>query len=274
MRCSPVAALPLLAVLALSACGGGGTGDAVTVEPAGAEGRLDVVVGLYPYEYVAQRVGGDDVTVSNLTAPGVEPHDLELSPQQVAALAEADLVLYSAGFQPAVDEAVAQQAPDSAFDVLSAVEVRSYDDAEGEDAHGHGEEEAAHSEEAAGSEAAHGEEGHDHGGEDPHVWLDPTRLSTIADAVAAQLSERAPDKAEQFQARADELEGRAGRPRRGAPGGAGVLRPHRDGDQPRRLRLPRRPLRPGAGRHQPVARRGARRRGGWPRSPSSRRSTG
>ena len=187
----PVLALSLLGVLTLSACGG--TEDA----GAGGDDRLDVVVGLYPYEFVAQRVGGDDVAVSNLTDPGVEPHDLELSPQQVAQLGEADLVLYSAGFQPAVDEAVEQQAPDSAFDVLTAVELRSYEEP------GHAEEEGEHAEDEG--EAAHGEEGHDHEGEDPHLWLDPTRLSTVADAVAEQLAERAPDRAQEFQGRADEL---------------------------------------------------------------------
>ena len=200
MRCSrsPVPALSLLAALTLSACGGtDGAGAA-----GGAE-RLEVVVGFYPYEFVAQRVGGEDVEVSNLTDPGVEPHDLELSPQQVAALGEADLVLYSAGFQPAVDEAVEQQAPDGAFDVLTAVELRTYEEgAHAEEEGAHAEEEGAHAEEG---EAAHGEEGHDHAGEDPHVWLDPTRLSTVADAVADQLAERAPEQAEEFQARADDL---------------------------------------------------------------------
>ena len=203
MRCSrsPVPALSLLAALTLSACGGT-DGAQATGTDGGAE-PLEVVVGFYPYEFVAQRVGGGDVRVRNLTDPGVEPHDLELSPQQVARLAEADLVVYSAGFQPAVDEAVEQQAADEAFDVLTAVELRKYEES------GHSEEEGAHSEEegapAEEGEAAHGEEGHDHAGEDPHVWLDPTRLSTIADAVAEQLAERAPERAEEIRARADEL---------------------------------------------------------------------
>ena len=194
-------ALSLLAALTLSACGGT-DGAQATGTDGGAE-PLEVVVGFYPYEFVAQRVGGEDARVRNLTDPGVEPHDLELSPQQVARLAEADLVVYSAGFQPAVDEAVEQQAADEAFDVLTAVELRKYEES------GHSEEEGAHSEEegapAEEGEAAHGEEGHDHAGEDPLVWLDPTRLSTIADAVAEQLAERAPERAEELRARADEL---------------------------------------------------------------------
>ncbi|MEP6666406.1 MAG: metal ABC transporter substrate-binding protein, partial [Nocardioidaceae bacterium] len=59
-----------------------------------------VVAAFYPYAYVAQRVVGNHADVSNLTAPGVEPHDLELTPRQVADLSEADLVVYEQGFQP------------------------------------------------------------------------------------------------------------------------------------------------------------------------------
>ena len=42
------------------------------------------MVGAYPLQFVAERVGGDRVAVTNLTPPGAEPHDLELTPQDVA----------------------------------------------------------------------------------------------------------------------------------------------------------------------------------------------
>jgi zinc transport system substrate-binding protein len=207
----PLAALTA-AALVLTACGTDEAGSDTGSDAAEQREPLTVLVGFYPYQFVAERVGGDDVEVTNLTAPGAEPHDLELSPQQVASLSTADLVLYSAGFQPAVDEAVEQQAADRSFDVLSAVEVREYEEhslesdehADEDDGHGHGEEPDEHADEDG--DAAHGEEGHaDHSGEDPHVWLDPTRLATIADAVAEQLAELAPDRADAFEERAGEL---------------------------------------------------------------------
>src|SRR5215207_9006126 len=55
---------------------------------------LSVVAAFYPLAYVAERVGGPAVTVTNLTQPGAEPHDLELRPRQVASVAEADVVIY------------------------------------------------------------------------------------------------------------------------------------------------------------------------------------
>ena len=58
----------------------------------------------YNLNKIAQLQG---VEVINLTPPGGEAHDLELSPQQVAEIGEADLILYIPGFQPALDEAIA-----------------------------------------------------------------------------------------------------------------------------------------------------------------------
>ncbi|WP_345045324.1 metal ABC transporter substrate-binding protein [Georgenia daeguensis] len=114
---TPVSRVPAAAVaLALSAAGcsaAGPTGGSA----ARAEGRVEVVAAFYPLQFVAERVGGQRVWVSSLTPPAVEPHDLELSPQEVARIGEADLALYLSGFQPAVDEAVAQAGPPVAVDV-------------------------------------------------------------------------------------------------------------------------------------------------------------
>lgn len=180
--------LPLaLALTALSAAACGNSTGAAAPTAGSADGPLAVTVGFYPYEFVAQRVGGDDVEVTNLTSPGAEPHDLELSPQQVAGMSETDLVVYSRGFQPAVDEAVDQQASERALDVLTAVDLL---EAEEHAEEGEGEEEHAGEEELAG---------------DPHVWLDPTRLATIAVAVATSLGKVDPERADLFTQRAEEL---------------------------------------------------------------------
>ena len=63
----------------------------------------------YPLAYAAERIGGPAFDVQNLTPPGAEPHDLELTPREVARIQEASVVLYlSHGFQPAVSKAVEQ----------------------------------------------------------------------------------------------------------------------------------------------------------------------
>lgn len=166
-------------------CGGG--------EDAAAAGKVDVVAGFYPLQFIAEQVGGDAVQVTNLAKPGAEPHDLELSPQQVARLADADLVVYLKGFQPAVDQSVALEARDSSFDVASVEPLLDAADAE-EDSHGHESEPSP----AATSKPAGGNK-------DPHVWLDPIRLAAIADRLADRLSTVDPDRAAGFKAHAAAL---------------------------------------------------------------------
>ena len=79
------------------------------------------VAGLYPFAYVLERVGGPDIHVANLTKPGAEPHDLELTPRQVAAVETAALVVYLPGLQPAVDDAVRTEARHHSLDVAGVV---------------------------------------------------------------------------------------------------------------------------------------------------------
>lgn len=197
--------LSLTAALALSSCASG-SGDP-SAAGGGSSGTLSVQASFYPLQYVTERVGGDLVQVDSLTPAGAEPHDLELSPAAVDGLRTADAVVYLSGFQPAVDDAVAQAAPEHALDAVHA-------GVEGEEAHSaeeHGAAEEAHSEEAHGDEASaeepHAEDdhGHDHGGEDPHFWLDPDRLAAVATEVAHELAEVDPDNAETYESNAEEL---------------------------------------------------------------------
>lgn len=172
--------LPLAAGLGLAACGSSSPETTSGAGPSGDEGSLRVVAAFYPLQYAVEQVGGDRVAVANLTKPGAEPHDLELNPQDVAAVADADLVVYLGGFQPAVDDAVASEAGDRAFDVTPAarLDLTGVEEEEGEDDHG--------------------------GGEvtDPHFWLDPTRLADVGDALADRLAEADPERADAYAANA------------------------------------------------------------------------
>jgi zinc transport system substrate-binding protein len=175
------AALPAAGLL-LAACGSS-TGSASTPAASGspAADPVSVVAAFYPLEWAAQQVGGDLVEVTSLTAPGAEPHDLELTPQQVASVADADLVLYISEFQPAVDDAVAQNAG-------KAVDVAADLDHLAAEEHAHEGEEHAHE----GEEASY----------DPHVWLDPTNMAAIVTLTADRLSAADPANKAAFEANA------------------------------------------------------------------------
>ncbi|RKN42691.1 metal ABC transporter substrate-binding protein [Micromonospora endolithica] len=196
-RALAAATTALLALGGVAACSDD-NGAAAGADPQ----RVDVVAAFYPLQFLAERIGGDAVSVTNLVKPGAEPHDVELNPGQVGEVAQAELVVYLAGFQPQVDEAVEQNAKDRAFDVATVQPLR--DAAADAHDHEHEGEEAGHAEESgAAEEPGHAEE--ETGGKDPHLWLDPTRLATVGDRLAEQLGKADPDRAADYTARAKEL---------------------------------------------------------------------
>jgi zinc transport system substrate-binding protein len=174
----------LLSIAMVTACGGTG-------ERGADDGRLQVVAAFYPLEYAVSKVGGAHVDVIGLTKPGAEPHDLELSPKQVASVARADLVVYEKHFQPAVDAVVDGQAKATAFDVSPAARL----DLQAGEA-GHAGHDGATTEEHSDSET---------GARDPHFWLDPMRYADVGDAIAAQLSARDRVNAATYRANAKEF---------------------------------------------------------------------
>jgi len=129
--------LILVSALLLAGCGAGGSG-----------GKNSVVAAFYPLAYAAERIGRPGLHVENLTPPGAEPHDLELTPREVGRIVNASVVLYlSHGFQPAVSKAV-EQARGRKVDVLAGLPLH---------------------------------------GNDPHVWLDPLLFARIGTKIGAAL---------------------------------------------------------------------------------------
>jgi zinc transport system substrate-binding protein len=206
-----LAGLALVATATLAGCstqGASGSSD----ESDG----VTVLASFYPLQYVAQQIGGDLVTVDNLTPPAAEPHDLELSPAQVREVGTADLVVYLSGFQNAVDEAIEARAPEHVVDAASAAglvehaeeaEEEHAGETEEEHAEHAGETEEEHAEHAGETEEEHAEEGdeHGHGATDPHFWLDPSRLAAVGKVVADELAAVDPEHADEYAAGAQRL---------------------------------------------------------------------
>src|SRR5450631_2763620 len=162
-----VGASLIIAALTLSSCGLGGQGSA-------GNGKLDVVASFYPLQFATEQIGGEHVAVTNLTKPGAEPHDIELTPMDVGNVSKARLVVYEKGLQGAVDSAVESQAPDRGLDVVPAANLNLR---------------------LAGTA-------------DPHFWLDPQRYSTVAQLIAARLSSLDPAHKADYQKNAKVFEDR------------------------------------------------------------------
>jgi zinc transport system substrate-binding protein len=154
--------LCLLAAVAAVGCGSTATSRAGN--------SPSVVAAFYPLQFVVQQVGGETVKVENLTPAGTEPHDLELTPSQIAGLGKADLIVYLGGFSPAVDDAAKGQSAKAMNVADSAKLTRTGDE-----------------------------------GADPHFWLDPTRVADVADLVAAKLGQVDANNAETYLANAKKL---------------------------------------------------------------------
>ncbi|MEV0803670.1 metal ABC transporter substrate-binding protein [Kribbella sp. NPDC050281] len=172
-----IAGATALAAVTLAGCGGSSVSGS-------ADGKLDVVASFYPLEFIARTVGGDAVHVTTLTAPGVEPHDLELTPKQVGTIASAKLVVYEKSLQPAVDEAVEQNAKDAGFDVAPAAKL----EATGADFEEHDETQGAATPGDTVTPAAYvAPAAHTDDALDPHFWLDPLRYADVVKAVTDKL---------------------------------------------------------------------------------------
>jgi zinc transport system substrate-binding protein len=154
-------------VVAVAAAAGGLAPAAAGASSRARPAKVDVVAAFYPLAFVAERVGGKRVSVTNLTPTGAEPHDLELTPKQRDAIDGADLVLVlGSGFQPAVEKAAASRSTGT-VELLTHVRARDP--------------------------------------KDPHVWLDPTLMQGIVDQTTKALTRADPSGAATYAANAAAL---------------------------------------------------------------------
>jgi zinc transport system substrate-binding protein len=167
-----VAAPLIIAALALSACGSGSAGPGRT-----STGKLAVVASFYPLKFAVEQIGAGHVAVTSLTRPGAEPHDVELTPHDVATVSKAGLVVYELGLQGAVDQAVESEGGDRGLDVSPA---------------------------AALDLATAG------GTKDPHFWLDPQRYAVVAKRISERLSSVDPANKADYERNAKVFEDRLG----------------------------------------------------------------
>ena len=155
--------LALVLISALSLIVAGCSREAVRDQ---GNGKLQVIASFYPVAEAAGRVAGARAEITNLTPAGTEPHDIELTPDQVDQLQDADLVLYlGGGFQPAIEKVVARR-DRASVDLLQALPLEKGAAEEGETS-------------------------------DPHFWLDPALMERAVERIQRALGDARPgDRAE------------------------------------------------------------------------------
>lgn len=129
---------------------------------------------------IVARVAGADANVSVLTPIGAEVHEWELTPSNFASLEDADVVFYN-GYQleqwmPQVEATVVDGTPLVAVAETSKYPTQSIIT------------------------------GDMKGDVDPHLWMDPRAVSAYVQVVANELEHLLPQRAEEYQLRAEALQ--------------------------------------------------------------------
>ncbi|MCP1184717.1 zinc ABC transporter substrate-binding protein [Paenibacillus sp. 1781tsa1] len=202
-----------------------GTGNTVSTESEAA--KLNVQVSFYPMYEFTKNVAGDLADVHTLVPAGMEPHDWEPTPQDIASIEKADVLVYNgAGMESWMDQVTGSLSNASLIQVEASKGINlleggehdhhhedseatehDHDHANGATAEEHDHDHAVEvtTEEHDHDHDAEAEEGHghDHGGLDPHVWLSPALAVKEVRNIEAGLAQAAPEHAEEFKKNAD-----------------------------------------------------------------------
>ena len=169
----PILTLFLGVLLILSGC------SRLANAPA-ASGRLKVVATTSIIGDVVANIGDDLIDLTVLMPAGADPHSFEPSPQQIAALSDADIIFVN-GFdleeslKPVLDSAAS---PDKIVAVSDGVDPILF----------------------AGKDAEAGEGGQRY---DPHVWMDPNNVIIWTQNIEDALSKADPDHADAYHRNAE-----------------------------------------------------------------------
>ncbi|WP_404377244.1 metal ABC transporter solute-binding protein, Zn/Mn family [Vreelandella aquamarina] len=149
---------------------------ALTSSPVFAATHLKVVASFSVIEDLVKRVAGEDISISTLVPAGSDVHRWELTPPNVLAVEEADIVFYNGhGLEPWFRHVEAM-----ANDTLTLVALA----------------------ESANYPPLTIPVGQHKGNPDPHMWMDPNGAAAYIEVITHTLSARYPEKAAAFRTRA------------------------------------------------------------------------
>lgn len=167
----------LVSVMMVSACAG---------KPAARGDKLRVVATTTIVGDVVAQVGGDAIALTVMLPVGADPHVFDPSPQDMAKVADADVIFVNGAGLEAFLERLLENAGGDA-DVIHVSEGLAFIEAE------HHEDEERDAE----------ENDHAHEGVDPHTWTDPNNVLRWVDNIEAALVLHDPAHAADYRANAD-----------------------------------------------------------------------
>ncbi len=215
------AALAAVAALTLAGCSADHGGDASANPDA-----LRVVATTTQLTDFAHEIGGEDIALTGLLAPGGSAHHFDPTPADLLALGQADvLIVNGAGLETFIDDAIDASGfsgevvtASDGIDIAEATAITAEGEAEAAGAeptdhadHDHATEDAAahdehddhdhadhdHADEAHGDD----EHDHDHGATNPHLWTSPRYAAQMAAHIGTELARIDPEHAADYQTR-------------------------------------------------------------------------
>lgn len=158
--------------------------------------RIRVVVSFSVLADIVDQVGGDRVSVMSLVPVGGDAHTFDPAPDQVAAIADADLIVEAGdGFEPWLDdlvEASGSEAP--RYEAFGSAIDHHPDD--------HDRDDHADDDHDSHDDGEHAHDDHEHGDE-VHVWLDVENTIHSVVHLAEALADIDPDHAVDYASRAE-----------------------------------------------------------------------
>lgn len=142
-------------------------------------GKLQVVSSLFPLYDFAKNVGGDRADVSLLLPPGVEPHSFEPKPEDIIKLGKADIFIYTNNYMEPWINGILKGINNPGLVIVNSSRY------------------------IALLKEEDGEEAREHGGMDPHVWLDLTNAAKMVDAICEGFVKKDPVNKEFYRQNAE-----------------------------------------------------------------------
>ncbi|SFL79310.1 metal ABC transporter solute-binding protein, Zn/Mn family [Salibacterium qingdaonense] len=206
-------------IMVMAACGGGQEGQNASQDNTGEKTSggsnqeqepLQVYTTLFAWQDLTEKIGGDQVEVTNIVPAGADLHSYEPTSQTMIDMAESDLFIMNGagmeGFAEAVNDTMEEEGIPS-LEVASSMNLLEFSGGHNHShSHSHdhsGGESGGHSHDHSSGEG--GGHSHSHGSVDPHAWLDPVRAQEAVDTIKSQLIELRPEQENLFEENASEL---------------------------------------------------------------------
>ncbi len=166
-----------------------------------ADGKIVIVASLFPQYDFSRQIGGDAVRVRLLLPPGVESHSYEPTPSDLVDIARADLFVFTGpAMEPWADRLADSIDKDGPVRIVDAAKGIALERSGESDADLHAEDSSGHAE---GESGLTHDPAHDHGGLDPHIWLDPALAAVMVENISAALQGVDPLRGEIYRAGAE-----------------------------------------------------------------------